>query len=65
MNERILDAADTGFVPAPLAAGDRVRHCEAEIEWALQKHNCRLSLSQFKIDGKVLHQEIIVIDAKE
>ena len=64
MNENLLGAVDTGFSPAVAAAGDRVRECEAAIERILQRHNCRLTVAQLKIDGAVLRQEIIVTDAR-
>lgn len=65
MSEIISTAVDTGYRPAPAIAGDRVRECEIAIERALQFHGCRLGVSQIKMDGNVVHQEIVVIDAKE
>jgi hypothetical protein len=56
---------DTGFTPAPVGVADRIRACEAEIERSLQRHGCRLGVSLIRMDGKVIHQEIVVVDAKD
>lgn len=64
MSASLLSAIDTGYSPAAEAAGDRVRDCDAAIERILQKHKCRLTVTQLKVDGVVLHQEIIVTDAR-
>jgi len=44
---------------------DRIRAAEIEIENILKYHGCKLGISLIKLDGKNIHQEIIVLDRRD
>jgi len=44
---------------------ERIRVAEQEIQAVLKYHGCALGLSIIKVEGKVVHQEIVVINAGE
>lgn len=43
----------------------RIKAAEAEIQAVLEYHGCALGVSIIKMEGKVVHQEIVVINAGE
>lgn len=44
---------------------ERIKAAEAEIQAILTYHGCSLGVSIIRMKDKVVHQEIVVIDAKE